>query len=228
MEINQCALFGTKLKQEDLKQTTGQFIEYETEVVGRVKITLSAYQDLLKGKYERYLIAGICRNRTLNGEEPALIDSNFLRGGYKEYNPPNTFDEKCHSLLITLYKQYGSQNIKFDFNTAKDCALAYSDVEECTRIMDQLDSKYYIKYENKQTLSRGRVLYMATKLTESGKEEAQKSLPKMPMVGLVDQNITTGDLTRDDKINQAKKLFFQEPQSFDNMRNACETLSYVL
>jgi hypothetical protein len=71
-------------------------------------------------------------------------------------------------------------------------------------------------------------LYLGVKMTNSGKEEAKKVLPKMPLFGLVNQTLTTGDIERDEKINHARELFFSEPLSMDKMRSACETLSYVL
>lgn len=65
-------------------------------------------------------------------------------------------------------------------------------------------------------------------MTNIAIEEIEKDMPKTPMISSVDQEITTEDPEVDDKINHAKKLFFHEPQSMDNMRSACETLSYVL
>jgi hypothetical protein len=50
----------------------------------------------------------------------------------------------------------------------------------------------------------------------------------MPMVGLVNQDISTGYPDIDNQINHAKDLFFSEPPTFEKMRSACETLSYVL
>jgi len=50
----------------------------------------------------------------------------------------------------------------------------------------------------------------------------------MPMFGLISQELKTGDPAIDEKINHAKKLFFADPKTLDNMRSACEVLSYVL
>lgn len=65
-------------------------------------------------------------------------------------------------------------------------------------------------------------------MTGIGKDKAKKQLPKMPMFGLVSQEITSGDTAIDLKINEVRQRFFSEPQSMENMRSACETLSYVL
>lgn len=43
MNIERCAIIGYELKPNESKPITGTIIEYETEYVGHVKITLSAY-----------------------------------------------------------------------------------------------------------------------------------------------------------------------------------------
>src|SRR5205823_301894 len=70
--------------------------------------------------------------------------------------------------------------------------------------------------------------YWGVQLTDIGIDEVEKELPKVPMIGLVNQDITTGDSDIDEQINHAKDLFYQEPQTFERMRSACEALSYVL
>lgn len=228
MTFNQCALTGYTLYPDNFYPTTGAFVEYENVVVGHVKISLSVYEELLNGDFERYLIAGICKERTLKGEEPVLITSDFIRKGYKLLNPPTEFEEKCSHFLKYLYQDGGKENREFEFNTTRDFALAFADPEEFYRIMDQLKQDYHITIRNTQTLSQKRYLFQGVKVTNVGKELARKELPKIPMFGLVNQEITTGDAEIDAKINHARKLFFDEPQTMDRMRSACETLSYVL
>lgn len=230
INIDKCALIGYDLKTEELEPITSPTIEYETEFVGKVKITLTAYKELLDGEYERYVIAGICKHRTLNGLEPVLIDSKFIRDGFKDLNPPFEFDEKCFELVKVLYQLYGKENREFELNTTKHFSLGYSDPEEFTRIIDQLKTDYYITFRKKHRMGRyeDSNLFMGVKLTNSGKKEAKKALPKIPLFGLVNQDITTGNSETDIKLNHARKLFFSEPQSIDNMRSACETLSYIL
>lgn len=227
MLITKCPLTGYDLKEGELKPTTSTTIEYETEYVGKVKITLSAYSDLMNGDFERWIIAGICLQRTLDNEEPILIDSDFIRTGYKKFNPPIEFEEKCQAFLKRLYKMGGRENKTFEFHTGKRFALGYSDFEEFNRILDHLKSEYFITVSKIHEL-RPIKIYMGVKLTATGKLEAEKGLPKIPMFGLVSQEITTGDSETDSKINTARELFFFEPRSMDKMRNACETLSFVL
>ena len=228
--IDKCAIIGYPLKSGELKPVESTTIEYETEYVGKVKITITAYTELLNGNFERYVIAGICKHRTLNDLEPILVDSKFINSGFKELNPPLEFDEKCFELIKILYELYGKENKEFELNTTKDFPLSYGDSEEFSRIIDQLKTDYYITFRKKHRMSRlnGSFLFNGVKVTNSGKEEAKKGLPKIPLFGLINQKITTGDVETDEKLNHAKKLFFSEPQSIDNMRSACETLSYIL
>lgn len=230
MEFINCALIGYELKHGEMKPVTGMTLEYETEFVGKVLITLTAYDALLKGEYERYLIAGICKNRTIQSEPPILIDTNFINNDYKNYNPPIEFDEKCDRFLKYIYEFGGKENKEFEFNSTKDFPIAYCDSEEFVRIVDQLKSERFITIRTEHKMGRfgAAKIFMGVKMTSFGKEQVKKSLPKIPLIGLVNQEISTGDNTIDEKINHAKKLFFDSPQTIDKMRSACETLSYVL
>lgn len=230
LSIDVCPLSGYPLSETELKPVLGQTIEYETEYVGRVKMTLIAYSELKEGAYERFVIGGICKDRTLKGQEPVLIDSEFIRGGYAKLTPPIEFEEKCFRLNKVLYELYGKENKEFELRADRQFALAYADPEEFIRIVDKLESDHLIKFRKKHPMSRrvGNVLYMGVRMTNSGIKEAKKGLPKMPMFGLVSQEITTGHSVLDQKINQSRTLFFSEPQTLDNMRSACETLSHIL
>ena len=50
----------------------------------------------------------------------------------------------------------------------------------------------------------------------------------MPLFGLVSQVISTGNSEVDEKINHARELFFDNAQSLDKMRSACEALCFIL
>ncbi|WP_346986008.1 hypothetical protein [Chryseobacterium sp. POE27] len=213
-----------------MKPIAGTTLEYETEYVGKVKITLPAYTELLEGDFERYIIAGICKDKTLKNEDPVLIDSNFIREGYKKLNPPLQFEEKCIHFLKYLYQFGGKDNKEFEIDSTKHFPLAFSDAEEFTRIVDQLKNDGFISIRKTHQMSRSREsqLHMGVKVTNAGKIEAQKSMPKMPLFGLVNQEITTGNHEFDEKINHARQLFFDDNPSLDKMRSACEALSYIL
>jgi len=229
LTFDKCALIGYNLEPEQLEPVTGQTINYQTEYVGKVQMTISAYQALLAGDFERGTLAGICWHRTFEKKLPVLIDTNFINGGFKSLNPPMEFEEKCAALIRVLYQKYGKENHKFELRSDRQFAWAYADPDEFTRIIDQLKSDHYITYSKRHLMSRsGPYLFQSVQMTPKGKREAKKTLPQMPLVGLVSQTITTGNIEVDAKINQARDLFLSEPPSLENMRSACETLSYVL
>ncbi len=105
--------------------------------------------------FERYLIAGICKTRTLQNQEPILIDSDFIRKGYKKYNPPVEFEEKCFHFNKILYLMGGKENKIFELNPVRHFALAYADQEEFVRIIDQLKNDNFITIGKIQQIGRG-------------------------------------------------------------------------
>ena len=230
MNITHCAITGYELKPNEIKPFLSTAIEYETEYVGKVKISIATYNELYNGDYERYLIAGICKQRTINGLEPLMIDHNFITLGYKNENPPMEFEEKCFALLKNLYFIGGNINKDIELNSSINFALGFASREEFCRIVEQLESENNISIRKIHRMARRNEfkVYMGVKLTSLGASLVKKTLPKMPMISLVSQKIKTGNIETDKKINHARKLFLSEPQNMDNMRSACETLSYVL
>jgi DNA-binding PadR family transcriptional regulator len=230
MTFERDAIIGWNLAPGELQSLTSATLEYETKYVGKVKITIPAYTELLNGDFERFLIAGICKHRTNEIKEPVLIDSNFIRGGYKYLNPPIDFEEKAYAFLKYIYSNGGRENHDFEFNSTKDFPLAYAAPQEFERILDNLEKENYISIRKKHRIGgrEASYLYIGVRLTKEGKKEAEKALPKLPMIGLVNHEITTGEAEIDEKIIHARKLFFDEPFTMDKMRSACETLSYVL
>ena len=233
MFTERCAITGYPLKPGELMDFHPSIYEYSTQYVGRVKITDIAFTDLLNLKLNderRFIIAGLCKERTLNNEEPLLIDSAFVHGTYKNQNFPVDFEEKSYHFLKYMYTHGGKENHEFLLKSGESFSLAFASQEEFKRILEYLESEAQISIESKRRLAGPQepYWYMGVRITSKGKLEAQKSLPKMPMIGLVNQEITTGDVEIDKTINHAKRLFFEQPQSMDNMRSACESLSYVL
>ncbi len=230
MELKYCPLIGYQLEPQDVLPVKGTTIEYETEFVGKVKITQPAIIALKENEeaFETYIFAGICKNLTIQKEEPVLIDSIFINGGYKRLNPPMEFEEKCNHLLKYLYQNGGKENKEFEFNNTKHFPIAYANPEEFIRIIDQLNSDCFIEMRKPIDLPMGHKNFMGVKLTKYGKKEAEKSLPKMPLFNLVSQEITTEDFATDEKINHARKLFFSETPTMQSMRSACEELSHIL
>lgn len=229
-EITRDCLIGRALKPADVKPITGQTLDYSEPTVGRVRVTFAAYTELLNAEKPHFILAGIMRNAFDDKEEPPLIDSAFIRSGYKEFAPPIDFKEKVQRLLRYLYEHGGRENHKFELNSSKDFPIAYADPNEFVRLVEQLEKEYWIRIGRTHAIGPGsRVrVYMNLELTTLGTVEVEKTLPQIPMAGLVDQRITTGDAEVDDMINHAKSLFFKDASTMDDKRSACETLSYVL
>lgn len=230
LKFNRCCVVGSTLANGEMKPATGSILEYETPFVGRVKVELSIYSEMLEDKklFARDILSGISKNRTLNGEEPVVFTSEFVSGGYKSLNPPIEFEEKVFHFLRYLYNFGGRENKEFELKSGAHCMIAYAEPGEFKRILDYLKDEHFITSGDLKRLAGGAVLYQRVKLTSLGKDQAMKGLPKLPLFGLVSQEIATGNPIIDEKINHARTLFFDKPESMDKMRSACEALSYVL
>lgn len=233
MEIGKCCLTGVILRTESIKPFTGSIVEYFHKMVGNIKVELSTYIELMNDQSQQFpydMLMGVSRNAYEEKKEPPIFSSSFIRGGYKSLNPPNNFDSKVRHMLKFIHEHGGKENKKFEFNSTIDSPLAYSYPEEFVRIMDFLESNYWVDISttHKMGSNADMRMYMGVKMTLSGIEEIQKELPKMPMIGLVDQKISTGNPKMDEKINHAKELFFKEFADMNDKRSACETLSFVL
>lgn len=229
-EVTRDCLIGRPVKPDDVKPIVDQTLDYFEPAVGRVRVTMAAYGELLEGNYERYLIAGITRNAFENKVEPPLIDSAFINGGYKALSPPTDFREKAHHLLRYLYDHGGRENHKFELNSTREFPIAFAEPDEFVRLVDHLEKEHWIRIGKTHPIGGGRTqrLYLNLELTTWGVKEVEKTLPQIPMIGLVDERITTGDGEIDEKINHAKNLFFKDGSTMDDKRSACETLSFVL
>lgn len=231
MPIQFCVLTGKQIFDGQAKffpQTDGTFT-YEYTLVGKVKIALPTYQVFMNNRdFKHFDLAGICRNAFLEGKEPPLIDTAFITG-IKNLHLPNNIKEKATHLLKYMYNNGGKDYAGFNLTSSEDFTIAYATgEEEFNKIIKNLEDRSLIAIDANLGMSGHTVVYRDITLTDAGIAAIEQELPKIPMIGLVDQEITTGDGDTDKKINHAKKLFFSQPQTMDNMRSACETLSYVL
>lgn len=230
-KLRHCILTGFQFEKPiSIEPTLGPFISYDFVAVGKVNIALPTLIDLMnKREYKHPILAGICRNAFENKQEPPMITTEFILNDIKNIKYPKSFKEKYRHLLKYMYDRGGNDFKTFLLSSTRDYPICFSDDrEEFQRIMEYLEKNYLIEWKNDQTYAGGVKTYWDVQLTDDGIEEVEKELPKIPMIGLVSQNIATGDSETDDKINHAKDLFFQEPQTTDRMRSACEALSYVL
>lgn len=205
-------------------------VEYSHDIVGKVKIghpTLIKFMN--QRTYKNPILAGICRNAFENNTEPPIITQSFIDNDLKNIDYPKSFKEKSYHLLKYMYEKGGNDYKSFDFYNERDYPICYSnDLDEFSKVIDKLKEKYLINFNSEQPMAHSLKWYIGVELTDLGIDKVEESLPKIPLIGLVDQEISTGDPSIDEKINHAKKLFFQEPLTIDQMRSSCETLSFVL
>ena len=230
-QLRHCILTGYQFNESvKFDETTGPFISYEFYPIGKVKIAFSLLIELKNNnQFLNPILAGICRNAFENKEEPPMITRDFIDNGIKNFNYPKNFKEKVRHMLKFWYDRDGNNFKSFRITSSRDYTLCYAEnQEEFKKIITYLNDNYFIKIGNELGLAPGQKQYDDILMTDYGIEEVERELPKIPMIGLVNQKITTGSIEIDVKINHAKDLFFQEPQTVDRMRSACETLSYVL
>lgn len=210
-------------------ETNDNSYTYEFPPIGKARIAMPTYIAFQNARdFKHPELAGICRNAFEDGIEPPLLTSDFIANGLKNIPYPKTFKEKARHFLKYLYTHGGDDYYEFYFQSNKDYPIAFvTNEQEFNKIIEHLEEKHFLKF-NPIRMAGHRVDYWETTLTEFGIEEVEKELPKIPMHGLVVQEITTGDKAIDLKINHTKRLFFEQPQTVNNMRSACETLSYIL
>lgn len=205
-------------------------IEYEWSTVGKVKIshpTLIEFQN--NRKFIHPILAGICRNSFINKVEPPLINQHFIDVEIKNIKYPKAFKEKCLHFLKYMYNNGGKDFKKFDFYNARDYPICYSeDLDDFSRVLEYLEDNYQIKWHSAPGMARNLKQYFDVQLTDEGIEKVEAELPNIPMIGLAEQEISTGNPINDEKINHAKTLFFQQPQTMDRMRSSCESLIFIL
>lgn len=199
---------------------------YETHKTGKVQFTDVAFSAASKlSAEEKCILTGICRNRTIKGEVPIIITAAFLTQLMNQ-EIPYSFEERARHLLQYLYENGGKEYMSFNLNSSNDSPITYSSMDEFERILRYLESERLVQYISTRTNTC--TFYQGLSFTKVGIDEIEKGLHKMPMFGLVDQKIKTGDITIDGQIEHARKSFFDSHSTLESKRSACETLSFIL
>jgi len=200
-----CPLTGQTV-QFAMDDPSKMIYHYETPKTGKVVCTdvaLTAIEAL--SDEEKNLLTGICRNRTINNEKPIIISANTLTN-LAALNPVMGFEPRARHLISIIYGRGGNEYQDFQFVSTRDSALTYSSMEEFERIMRFLKTKGWIDIRTTTPTTNG-CFYQGDTMSEASIAEIEKGLPKMPMYGLVSQEITSGDADMDKQIEQARKLF---------------------
>lgn len=156
--------------------TDGSHVEYKFDPVGRVKMSNQIYSVFEMEHKTHPILAGICRNRFEEGDEPIFITADFLQS-VDTYPHPKKINEKGLHLLKYMYNRGGSEYKDFDFHAHNDYPLCYCvDEDEFDRVMHNLyDIKRFVKYHGKQGDDKSRYCIV---MTDSGIREVEKGLEK--------------------------------------------------
>lgn len=238
-DIDICPFTGFKLQPENTFKISENIllVGYRNPIIKEVVVSHSEYISL-RSKFlcededyfsKLFIFSGIIRNHFEEYKTPFYVNSDFIVKGYKEYSYPSEFNDKAQYFLKYLYNNGGNEGREFQF-VYDDYALAYAkSKEEFQKIIGKLIKQGFIEYVRKPAKNMaGVLLNFSIELTPLGEKEVEKNLPAVPLFGLVNQDVFTGDTSIDDKILHAKKLFFKSESTFDDKRSACETLSFVL
>lgn len=230
MNITKCVLTDLPLSKQDTVSITDAMVEYSTDLIGAVQIPMSIYLELEAevDKEKKLVLAGICKNRALSGDDVTYLNAEFISTGYKNINYPKDFEGKCLHFLKYLYQHGGKENLLKHLDSESYHTIAYASIEECSRIIQNLIDYEFLSCKQPNYLPGGAMIFYDVKMTTTGKIEAQKHLPQIPLFGLVNQDITMGNAQIDSKINHARTMFFDEPRTMDKMRSACETLIFIM
>jgi hypothetical protein len=227
MKLVRCVLTGQPLFKA-IDSVDGYF-EYEIEVVGRVKISETLALDFVAADtyYHPYL-AAICRDAFEQSLEAPVINLEFVNHKLKTLPYPKEFKEKARHFLTWLYHHGGKNYKPISIDSDTHYILAFADNEDdFNNVMSYLDEKRWVAWRHKNVYG-SECQYYEVRMTDDGIKEIEAGLPNVPMIGLVTQEIATGNKLIDEKINHAKKLFFEEPQTMEHMRSSCVALAAVL
>lgn len=228
MKIEQCPITKYGLRHENEIEVSDGHIEYDSLSIGKVKITKEAFSYLKDKPEANWTLAGVCYHHFLKTGQRKVISMDYITKEFLNEKIPGDFESKCYEALNALYLLIGKENRELELNIATYCAIGYSNPEEFSRIIKYLDSENYVTYRKYHRMHGFQSLYMGFEVTSYGKSKAKESLPNLPLIGLVSQTIHTGNHDLDQKINHAVSIFHHIPKDINKMRDACETLSFVL
>jgi hypothetical protein len=200
---------------------------YESPILGTVKwtdVTWASRESLTEDN--KQIIKGIIRNRKDSGDQPIEIDSKLI-SQLDNLDIPYEFDAKAQHFLKYLFDHGGKTYKSHTIDSSVDNAITYSSRDEFEGIIRFLTAEGFVSYEMLVQTDQMKI-YHGLIITREGMKEVEEGIPKMPLFGLVNQKIYTGDEAIDSKIEHARALFFDEYHTLDKMRSACETLIFVM
>ena len=200
---------------------------YETNKTGKVRISDVAFMTGSElTTEEKEIIIGICRNKNIQEDNSFVIMSPLFKNLLNQ-NIPYSFEEKSKHLLQYLYDHGGKFYNPTNIDSDNDAPIAYSSKTEFENILYYLEKDRNIDIGN-TTITKQTKLFTDVRLTKQGIQEVEKRSVNLPLFGLVNQELKSGNNDIDKNVAHAKDLFFGEHSTFERKRSACETLSFIL
>src|SRR5688572_28376269 len=103
-EVARCLLTGIQFDASVKFDNSNPLIyDYTFSPIGRARISQPKIIEFNNNRtFKHPVLAGICRNAFENGEQPPLIDTEFVNSGIKNHKYPVEFKEKAKHLLKML------------------------------------------------------------------------------------------------------------------------------
>lgn len=180
--MEECPLTGQKVNL--LMPIPGKMeYAYETPKTGKVRLTDVALSEVFGlPEEEKNILVGICRNRTIENQDPVLITSAFLKQLHKQ-DLPKTFEEKSDHFLQFLYDHGGKEYHKHTITSTNDSPIVYSSTKEFDRIINSLMSQGWIE-TGKETRTNTGTIYHGLFLSRSGIERIEQNPIRLPIIPL--------------------------------------------
>jgi len=231
--FNTCPLTGSVIRQADIIPHPENLLKYEYKnpLLGSIILNDQSYSVLEQSTdlVQKSIITSICRHHYEKYKTSFEVKHDFAKGGYKEINYPSNFNEKAYFYLKYLYDIGGNEYRSFDIKPFVDYPISYANnINEYIRILTKLENEGLVETSTKTYTVGGHISFLNLSLKTDGIDKVEELFPNIPMLSLISHEIQTGDTGIDDKLNQARKLFFKKDSTFEDKRNACETLSFVL
>src|ERR1051325_7275633 len=140
---------------------------YETPMTGKVKITdiaLASAESLTTE--DREILVGICRNRTIKGEDPLIITYAFFNQ-LKNQPIPYKFEDRAKHFLQFLYDYGGKEYKSHNLSSGRDSPITYSSKDKIERIIKYLLGNNWINYEN-ETRTKQCTFYQGLRINKNG------------------------------------------------------------
>lgn len=197
--------------------------DYKIDSVGHVKIGIHVVNHLENYTDKLFILAGICRNKFENGENPVIINTDFIDNQLDNIIFPHNYVQQRFHLLNYIYKKSGSEREPFTFSSILDYPIAYcKNQDKFIQLMDDLSDSQLIKVKYRNELSNNRILYQDVVLSDDG----EQTIGKFGMI--LNFDLESQDPNIDRLFAHSKELFFKHHSSIEDKRSACFDLSQIV